>query len=139
MATDRFRRNNHSNVFTKVLDLSAQLPLAPGDTLYSEEIPAGAMARRGFNFFLNDANAQANIKILAAYEKHPPRKYNPVFHSLLQTPLDFSVSSGANPGIVSFSEEFIGDWIQFSIQNTGLVPITDIELIALLSGDMDFS
>lgn len=140
MATDRFRRNNHSNVFTKDLDFTADLPLAPGDKIESEEIPAGSWRVRGFDVALNTPNAQIAIKIEAAYEKRAPRIYKPVFRSLLQTPLEFTlIHDGITPGEVSFSEEFIGDWIRYTIENTGSVPVDDIDFTAMLYGDMNFS
>lgn len=136
MATDRFRRLNHSNVYTKDYDFSANFPLAPGGIIFSEEIPAGQWKTRGFDAQVNTPNAQIKIKIEAAFEKRPPRVYKPIFRSLLQTPMEFMIiHDGTEPGMVSFSEEFIGDYIRFSIENVGAVDLDDLDFTALLAGD----
>jgi len=138
MPDSRFILNNHSNVAHRELDLTASLPLAVGDTLYTEEIPAGAWAERGFSLQLNTLNCQLEIVIEASYDKYSPRNYRPVFHPVLATPLEFTIASTAtDPGILTFTTDFRGDWIKFKITNTGANPIDDLELVILLADNPD--
>ena len=140
MADPRFVINNHSNVAHKELDLSANLPLAAGDSFYTDEIPAGNWQSKGMDLSLNTLNAQIEVVTQISFDKTSPKRYAPAFHPVLGSQLEYTVAStGTDPGSFSLTIDFDGDWVRYKITNTGSVPITDLTFIAILANNPNLS